>query len=309
MLGCSGTFPGPESACSGYLLEHDGYRLVVDLGRRRARSAAAARRPARRRRRLRQPPARRPLHRPGRLLLRPPLPPRRHAAAAAGLRPRRDGAAHPGRLRGAAVARAQDVYDFREVAPGTRAIGPFTVTAAQVNHPVECHGLRIEAGGRSLAYSGDTGESDALVGLADGVDLFLCEASWASADDNPPDIHLSGRQAGEHAAKAGAARLLLTHVVPWADPQVILARGRRGVRRPDRAGHLRHVVRRLTGSSACPDTTAARPTSSAPSSSPAGGWTTPRGRAWSSSGGPGCSSPPALRRASRAGARAPGWAG
>ncbi len=32
VLGCVGTFPGPDSPCSGYLIEHDGYRLVVDLG-------------------------------------------------------------------------------------------------------------------------------------------------------------------------------------------------------------------------------------------------------------------------------------
>ena len=114
------------------------------------------------------------------------------------------------------------MYDFREVAPDTRELGPFTVSAARVNHPIECHGLRIEAGGRALAYSGDTGESDALVALAQDCDLFLCEASWVHAEDNPPGIHLSGRQAGQHAARAGVGRLLLTHVVPWTDEQQVL---------------------------------------------------------------------------------------
>ncbi len=32
MLGCSGTYPGPDSPCSGYLVEHDGFRLVVGEG-------------------------------------------------------------------------------------------------------------------------------------------------------------------------------------------------------------------------------------------------------------------------------------
>ena len=32
VLGCAGTFPGPSSPCSGYLVEHDGYRLILDLG-------------------------------------------------------------------------------------------------------------------------------------------------------------------------------------------------------------------------------------------------------------------------------------
>ena len=32
MVGCSGSMPGPHSAASCYLLEADGFRLVVDLG-------------------------------------------------------------------------------------------------------------------------------------------------------------------------------------------------------------------------------------------------------------------------------------
>ncbi len=223
MLGCSGTFPGPESACSGYLLEADGYRLVLDLGAGVLGSLQkhiglldvdavyishlhadhcidlVAYSYARR------------YHPDG-------IPPVLPVYGPAGTRQRILDSYEAPPENG-----LEDVYDFREVAPGTHQLGPFTVTAVQVNHPVECHGLRVEAGGRSMAYSADTGESDALVDLASGVDTFLCEASWVSAQDNPPDIHLSGRQAGEHAARAGVARLLLTHVVPWADPAVILA--------------------------------------------------------------------------------------
>ena len=32
IVGCSGSFPGPDSAASCYLIEADGFRLVVDLG-------------------------------------------------------------------------------------------------------------------------------------------------------------------------------------------------------------------------------------------------------------------------------------
>jgi ribonuclease BN (tRNA processing enzyme) len=48
--------------------------------------------------------------------------------------------------------------------------------------------------------------------------VFLCEASYLEGDGNPPDIHLTGHQAAEHAARADASRLLLTHIVPWGDP-------------------------------------------------------------------------------------------
>jgi ribonuclease BN (tRNA processing enzyme) len=119
-----------------------------------------------------------------------------------------------------------DVFDFRELPIGTAQIGPLTVTSTRSNHPIECHALRIEADGRSLVYSADTGSCDGLVDLARDADVFLCEASWEDAPDNPRGVHLSGREAGEHAARAGAKRLLLTHLVAWADGDAIEAEAR-----------------------------------------------------------------------------------
>ena len=86
--------------------------------------------------------------------------------------------------------------------------------------------VRLEAGGASLVYSGDTGATPALVELARDCDLLLCEASWPSEPPPPPGIHLTGREAGEHAARAGAGRTVLTHLMPYADPATVLAEAR-----------------------------------------------------------------------------------
>jgi ribonuclease BN (tRNA processing enzyme) len=64
-----------------------------------------------------------------------------------------------------------------------------------------------------LAYSADSGMCDALGRLAAGADVFLCEASYLDGEANPPDLHLTGREAGEVATKAGVGRLLLTHLI------------------------------------------------------------------------------------------------
>jgi ribonuclease BN (tRNA processing enzyme) len=106
-----------------------------------------------------------------------------------------------------------DVYTFYGLRPGAFPIGPFTVTVDRVNHPVETYGVRLEHGGRVLAYSADTAPCEALLRLAQGADVFLCEASYLDDIDNPPDLHLTGREAGEAASKAGVGRLLLTHLV------------------------------------------------------------------------------------------------
>jgi ribonuclease BN (tRNA processing enzyme) len=106
-----------------------------------------------------------------------------------------------------------DVYTFYGLQPGTFPIGPLTVTVDRVNHPVETYGVRIAHGDAVVAYSADTAPCDALVRLAQGADLFLCEASYLDDEPHPSDLHLTGREAGEAASKAGVGRLLLTHLV------------------------------------------------------------------------------------------------
>jgi ribonuclease BN (tRNA processing enzyme) len=115
------------------------------------------------------------------------------------------------------------VFDFVSLHPGRRQIGPFAVTVDHVEHPVETFGFRIEHAGRVLAYSGDTGESAALVVLAKSADVLLCEASFLDRPGLPTGLHLTGREAGEHATRAGVGHLVLTHLVPGNDQDRTLA--------------------------------------------------------------------------------------
>ncbi|GAB3624045.1 MBL fold metallo-hydrolase [Mariniluteicoccus endophyticus] len=115
----------------------------------------------------------------------------------------------------------------------TQQVGPFTVRTAAVDHPTEAYAIRLDGPSGSLVYSGDTGPCDALVDLARGADTLLCEAAYLHRDDLPAGIHLSGRQAAEHASRAGVRRLVLTHVPPWHDPADVYAEAR-----PHFAGEL-----------------------------------------------------------------------
>jgi ribonuclease BN (tRNA processing enzyme) len=93
---------------------------------------------------------------------------------------------------------------------------------------VEAYGFRVSHGGVSVAYSGDTGETSELVKLAKDVDVLLCEASFLDVPGMPADLHLNGRQAAEHAARAGVGTLVLTHLVPWYDRERVLDDAGRG---------------------------------------------------------------------------------
>jgi ribonuclease BN (tRNA processing enzyme) len=112
-------------------------------------------------------------------------------------------------------------FEFREWA-GPVDIGPVHVEPVPVEHPVPAYGLRVTVGGRVVAYTGDTGPCHQLETLARDADLLLAEASFRTGDDNPTDLHLTGRECGAVARAAGARRLVLTHVPPWYDPAVAL---------------------------------------------------------------------------------------
>ncbi|GAB2762859.1 MBL fold metallo-hydrolase [Nocardioides salsibiostraticola] len=116
-------------------------------------------------------------------------------------------------------------FDFRSY-DGPIKIGPFSIVAVPVVHPVDAFGLRIKANGITIGYSGDTGPCEGLDRVAAGVHLLLAEASFREHDDNPPDLHLTGADAGQAAARAHAKRLVLTHIPPWFDKQTMLTEAR-----------------------------------------------------------------------------------
>jgi ribonuclease BN (tRNA processing enzyme) len=214
----SGTFPGPESGCSSYLVEQDGFRLLLDVGNG---STGALQQVCG----LLGPDAVVVSHLHGDHyldLITYTYARRYHPDGRPGMLPvfgPTDIANHIGSTFGRDVSHLlSEVYEFRPVSSDRRVeIGPFTVDLKRVVHPVETYGMRIQAGGRTLAYSADSAPCDALLDLARDADLFLCEASYLDGEDNPPGIHLTGREAGDYAARAGARRLLLTHIVPWGD--------------------------------------------------------------------------------------------
>src|SRR3982751_20305 len=219
VLGCAGSFPGPESACSAYLVEAEGFRLLIDFG---SGSLSALQRYAS----LDSIDAIMLTHLHCDHMLDPCtyVVVRRYSPA--GPLPPVPVYAPPGaaeRISAAYSSEAgpvDDVYTFYGLQPGTFPIGPFTVTVDRVNHPIETYGVRVESGGRVLAYSSDTAPCESLLRLAAGADLFLCEASYLDGMENPPDLHLTGGEAGEAATKADVARLLLTHLVnAWGNAE------------------------------------------------------------------------------------------
>ena len=92
-------------------------------------------------------------------------------------------------------------------------VAGFTLLARRLPHyTLLTFGLRVTNGGRSLAYSGDSGPDEGLAELARDVDLFVCEATLERGDlDGKPRGHLSAEEAVAAFEASGAKRLLITH--------------------------------------------------------------------------------------------------
>lgn len=117
-------------------------------------------------------------------------------------------------------------FDFRGYTGDPIEFGPFTVEAVEVTHPVPAYSLRVHADDRLLVYTGDCGPCDGLDRAAKGADLLLAEAAFCEGDDNPEDLHLTGTDVAETAVRAGVGRLVLTHIPPWHDKQIALGEAR-----------------------------------------------------------------------------------
>ena len=113
---------------------------------------------------------------------------------------------------------------FEPLTPAGRPVevGSIALRFGPADHPVPTLQMRAEAGGRALAYSADTGTGSDLVGLAQGANTLLAEASF-QGPEKPAPHHLTATEAGEIARRAGVERLILTHVMPTLDPQQSIA--------------------------------------------------------------------------------------
>jgi ribonuclease BN (tRNA processing enzyme) len=217
IVGCSPAWPNPGGAQSGYLVEDDGRRVLLDCG-----PGVLAR--------LREweewprvdaiaithwhldhwgdlvPWVWGAMFGPAREFDKPELwvPP-------GGLDRLRDLEERLGQL--GMFERAFDVREYDEGQPFETA--GMEITAVRVLHyELQAYGFRVAANGSVLAYSGDSGPDEGLAQLARGADLFVCEATLVDGEaekEGTPRGHLSPQEAERAFEVAGAKRLLLTH--------------------------------------------------------------------------------------------------
>lgn len=228
VLGGCGAWPEAGCACSGFVVEHDGFRLVLDLGYGtlprlltllgssagtgvdgvivthdhpdhmvdlhgffRARWFSARNAPAI------------PLYAPAGVLDR--------------VRRLEDDDVD--------AEHVEKVFDWQPLPADAYQVGPFCLDSWALPHHVLNAGVRLSTNGLTMAYTGDTGPDPTLADLGRDADLYIVEASDREQQSpfahqsTGPRMHLTAREAGAAAAAASARRLMLTHFWPDNDRQ------------------------------------------------------------------------------------------
>jgi len=216
VLGCDGTYAGPGGACSGYLVTTDDVRIWIDAGPgtlSRVQHHVA----------LADLSAvvishEHPDHSGELPVLRNAL---RFLLGVEGM----PVLTTPGtrRLVEALTGGAEPTFAWDMIGGGAeRQIGSLRLRFTTTDHPVDTVAIRIDHPTGSVAYSADTGaglDGRLLDPDGTGLDLLVVEASMGVHEEDVVQ-HLSARQAAQLAIDSGARSVLVTHVVPGADPEV-----------------------------------------------------------------------------------------
>jgi ribonuclease BN (tRNA processing enzyme) len=113
---------------------------------------------------------------------------------------------------GSVIADRRFQVRFVELVPRQQmAVGPAVVAAVEVDHAsgAPSLALRVSYAGKTVAYSGDTAWTDALVDVSTGADLFVCEAYFR---DKQVPYHLDLSTLLAHRTQLSCARLVVTHM-------------------------------------------------------------------------------------------------
>ena len=91
-------------------------------------------------------------------------------------------------------------------------VGPFTIEFLKTNHPVPCYGMRITDGVQTIVYTADTAYADELVPFARDADLLIADCNLYAHQDGTSAGHMTSQECGSVARNAHVKELLLSHL-------------------------------------------------------------------------------------------------
>jgi ribonuclease BN (tRNA processing enzyme) len=214
VIGYWGGFPAPESATSAYLLEKDGFTLLIDVG-----SGSLSR-----------------LQKYKNLL---------DIDAVILSHYHHDHVADIGVLQYACLVQSYvtghkdilPIYGHTEDRGGfekltheftegiaydpneTLVIGPFSITFLKTKHPVPCYGMRITDSENTLVYTADTSYQDEWITFSKDADVIITDCNFYAEQDGSQAGHMTSIEGARIAKEAKINELILSHLPQYGDQQ------------------------------------------------------------------------------------------
>ena len=106
-------------------------------------------------------------------------------------------------------------------------LGPLKFSFCRNIHPDPCYSMRIEANNLVFVYISDTGFTDDLIEFASKADFLLCESSLYDEYQGRIPGHLTAGEAGHIAAAASVRHLVLTHLPHFGNHSMLVEQARK----------------------------------------------------------------------------------
>jgi ribonuclease BN (tRNA processing enzyme) len=219
LIGCWGGYPKKNEASSGYLLEHNGFNLLLDCGSGIVSKLQNVAQPEE---------------------LNAVILSHYHSDHIADI-----GVLQHARLIQGLLGKKMSVLPvyghqfnqiefakltYKEITKGLAynpseglLVGPFQISFLKTDHPVPCYAMRIETENRTLVYTGDGSFKDELIDFCKQSDLLLCECNFYGNQDGKKAGHMTSIEAGELAQKAEVKQLCLTHLPHYGTTQELVS--------------------------------------------------------------------------------------
>ncbi|WKY45941.1 MBL fold metallo-hydrolase [Eubacteriaceae bacterium ES2] len=213
VLGNTGPFPGPGGACSGYLLQVNNRRIVLDFGNGTFANLQKFL----------------SIHEIDMIILSHLHPDHfsdlyvlRYALQNSGLKMPVYAPSEPP-LEAASLF-YKDIYQIKNISEESKIeIDDINITFKKMKHPVLDFAIKIETPQKTFVYTGDTTYIEDLIDFSREVDALLIDAAFL--EDTESLIHCCVKQACEIGNKALVKKLILTHFNPYVDPKKYLEKG------------------------------------------------------------------------------------
>ncbi|SDC44410.1 Ribonuclease BN, tRNA processing enzyme [Pelagirhabdus alkalitolerans] len=106
-------------------------------------------------------------------------------------------------------------------------LGPFEIQFMPTEHPVTCFAMRITDGEDTIVYTADSSYLDGFIEFSEGADLLITDCNFYDGQDGSAKGHMNAKECAHIANHANVDTLVLSHHPHFGDRSQLVPEARR----------------------------------------------------------------------------------